>query len=52
MSPLFLVLIVILLVILLGGLPNWGYHSYGWGPSGIVGVLLIILVVWLLMGHR
>jgi len=52
MSPLFLVLIVILLVILLGGLPNWGYHSYGWGPSGIVGVLLVILVVWLLMGHR
>jgi len=52
MSPLFVVLIVILLVILLGGLPNWGYHSYGWGPSGIVGVLLIILVVWLLMGHR
>jgi len=52
MSPLFLVLIVILLVVLLGGLPNWGYHSYGWGPSGIVGVLLVILVVWLLMGHR
>jgi uncharacterized membrane protein YtjA (UPF0391 family) len=52
MSPLFLVLIVLLVVVLFGGLPRWGYHSYGWGPSGIVGVLLVILVVWLLLGHR
>lgn len=52
MSPLFLVLIVLLVVVLFGGLPRWGYHSYGWGPSGIVGVLLVILVIWLLMGHR
>jgi len=46
-----LVLIVILIVVLLGGLPNWGYHSWGWGPSGIVGVLLVVLVVLLLMGR-
>ena len=43
-----LVLLIILIVLLLGGLPTWGYHSYGYGPSGIVGVLLIILVVLLL----
>jgi hypothetical protein len=46
-----LVLIIVLVVVLLGGLPNWGYHSYGWGPSGIVGVLLVVLVVLLLMGR-
>jgi hypothetical protein len=45
------ILIVILIVILVGGLPNFGYHPYGYGPSGIVGVLLIILVVLLLMGR-
>jgi hypothetical protein len=45
------ILLVILIVILIGGLPNFQFHSYGYGPSGIVGVLLIILVVMLLMGR-
>lgn len=45
------ILVVILIVILIGGMPNWGFHQYGYGPSGIVGVLLIILVVLLLMGR-
>jgi Protein of unknown function (DUF3309) len=47
----YLVLIVLLIALLLGALPGWGYHSYGWGPSGIVGVLLVVLVVFLLLGH-
>jgi hypothetical protein len=46
-----LVLLIILIVLLLGGLPTWGYHSYGYGPSGIVGVLLIVLIVLLLTGR-
>ncbi len=46
-----LVLLVLLIVVLVGGLPAWGYHSYGWGPSGIVGVLLIVLLVLALMGR-
>jgi len=46
-----LVVLIILIVLLLGGLPTWGYHSYGYGPSGIVGVLLIVLVVLLLTGR-
>jgi hypothetical protein len=45
------ILVVILIVILIGGLPNWQFHPYGYGPSGIVGVLLIVLVVLLLMGR-
>jgi hypothetical protein len=45
------ILVVILIVILIGGMPNWGFHQYGYGPSGIVGVLLIVLVVLLLMGR-
>ena len=44
-------LLIILVVLLFGGLPAWGYHSYGWGPSGIVGVILVILVVLLLLGR-
>jgi hypothetical protein len=46
-----LLLLIILIVFLLGGLPNWGYHSYGWGPSGLVGVLLIVVVVLLVAGR-
>ena len=46
-----LVLLIILIVLLLGGLPTWGYHSYGYGPSGIVGVLVIILIVLLFTGR-
>ena len=48
MSTLLLIILVLLLV---GGLPNWQYHSYGWGPSGAFGVILIVLVVLLLMGR-
>jgi hypothetical protein len=46
-----LLLLIILIVVLLGGLPNWGYHSYGWGPSGIVGVVLLVVLVLLLTGR-
>jgi uncharacterized protein DUF3309 len=36
---------------LVGGLPNWGYHSYGFAPSGIAGVVLLVVVVLLLTGR-
>ena len=47
-----LVLIIILVVVLLGVLPTWPYSS-GWGyfPSGILGVILLILIVMALMGR-
>ena len=46
------ILIVVLVLLLIGALPNWGYSSgWGWGPSGIVGVILIILVIMVLTGR-
>lgn len=46
------ILLVILILILLGAVPNWGYsRGWGYGPSGIVGVLLIIVIVLLLTGR-
>jgi hypothetical protein len=46
------ILIVLLVLALLGALPNWG-HSRGWGygPSGGLGLLLVIVVVLLAMGR-
>jgi len=50
---LFTVLIVVLIIALVGGLPTWGYSAgWGYGPSGLIGVVLVILlVVWLVRGH-
>jgi hypothetical protein len=46
-----MILLIILILILLGVIPTWGHSkSWGYGPGGIVGVLLIILIVLLLMG--
>jgi Protein of unknown function (DUF3309) len=46
-----LLVLVILILFLIGGLPGWGYHSYGYAPSGFVGVAVIVLVVLLLAGR-
>ena len=46
------ILIVILVLILVGALPTWS-HSKSWGyyPSGGVGLVLLILIILLLMGR-
>lgn len=46
-----LILLILVLVLLFGGLPTWGYHSYGWGPSGLLGVVLIVVLILLLFGR-
>lgn len=45
------ILIVLLILFLIGALPRWGYSSgWGYGPTGILGVILIIVVILLLLG--
>ena len=44
-----LILLLILIVLLIGGLPAWPYsRRWGYGPSGVVGLLLIILLLLLI----
>jgi len=47
-----LVLLIVLVLLLLGVIPAWP-HSRSWGyfPSGILGVIVIIVVVLLLAGR-
>jgi len=46
------ILIIILILVLLGVIPRWGYSgNWGYGPSGIVGTILVIVVILLLLGR-
>jgi len=46
------VLLVVLVLLLLGALPNWSHSaSWGYGPSGVLGTVLIILLILMLMGR-
>lgn len=47
------VLIIVLILAFLGLIPTWPHsRSLGYGPSGIVGLILAIIVIMLLLGHR
>lgn len=45
-------LIVILILMLIGVFPTWPHsRSWGYGPSGGIGLILIILIILLLLGR-
>lgn len=46
-----LILLIVLILLLLGAFPQVGLHSYGYGPSGGIGLIVIILVILLLTGR-
>ena len=46
------ILLVILILLLLGALPTWGHsRNWGYGPSGGLSLVVIILIILLLMGR-
>jgi hypothetical protein len=46
------ILLIVLILILVGVLPTWPHaRSWGYGPSGIVGVILVVVIVLFLMGR-
>ena len=47
-----MILLIVIVLVLLGVVPTWP-HSKGWGygPSGGVGLVVLVLVVLLVMGH-
>lgn len=47
-----LILLLLLLVLMIGTVPTWGY-SRGWGyyPSGTVGLILLVLLIMMMLGR-
>ena len=46
------ILLIVLVLVLLGVVPSWPHsQNWGYGPSGLVGVVLIVVVVLLLAGR-
>lgn len=45
------ILLVILVLMLIGGLPHWPYSAgWGYGPSGLLGAAVVVLLILVLMG--
>lgn len=46
------ILLIVLVLMLVGAIPSWPHSkSWGYGPSGGLGLVLLIVVVLLLMGR-
>jgi hypothetical protein len=46
------ILLVVLILLLVGAIPSWP-HSRGWGygPSGLLGVVVVVVLILALAGH-
>jgi hypothetical protein len=46
------IILIILILALLGALPTWGHsRSWGYGPSGVLGLVVVVILILLLMGR-
>jgi hypothetical protein len=46
------ILIIIIILLLIGAFPRWPYSAdWGYGPSGILGVILLVVLILALLGR-
>jgi hypothetical protein len=46
------IILIILILLLIGAIPTWPHaRGWGYGPSGILGAILLIFIVLLLLGR-
>lgn len=46
------ILLIVLILMLIGAVPTWSHSkSWGYAPSGLIGVVVLVLLVLLLMGR-
>jgi len=53
---LYTILIIVLVLLLVGALPHWGYWGggpspYGFYPSSALAVVVVVILILLLLGH-
>jgi hypothetical protein len=47
-----LVILIMLLILVVGGLPVWPFNrGMGYGPSGLLGLILVVVLILVLMGR-
>ena len=47
-----LILLIVVILLLVGAFPTWGHsRNWGYGPSGGLGLLVVVLLVLLLLGY-
>lgn len=50
--PISTILLIVLVLVLVGAFPSWPHsRNWGYGPSGGVGLIVLVLIVLLLMGR-
>jgi hypothetical protein len=46
------ILLIIVILLLIGAVPAWQHsRSWGYGPSGVLGLIVVVLLILLLMGR-
>ena len=46
------ILVILLILLLIGALPRWGHSAnWGYGPSGILGLILIVIIILAVLGR-
>ncbi|MGO4380831.1 DUF3309 domain-containing protein [Pseudoduganella sp. RAF53_2] len=46
------ILLIVLVLLVVGALPTWPYsRSWGFAPSGLVGIIVVVLLIMLLTGR-
>ncbi len=46
------ILLIILILIVIGALPSWSHsRSWGYAPSGVTGIIVLVLIIMLLTGR-
>ena len=46
------ILLILLILLLVGAIPTWPHSkSWGYAPSGVLGIVLVIVIVLLLTGR-
>jgi hypothetical protein len=47
-----MILLIVLILMLVGAIPTWPHsRSWGYGPSGLLGVVVVVLIILVLMGR-